>query len=134
MTEIARHRLRTHSVTPASPTSAPSVDRHFGAVFVTPLSTREYLLLSDPDVRRWPLGGWVLLDDRDAVVGYHWHQLYPALDIDWSSYATAFAAFIPLAEQRGRLASAGWKLMRDVDSALLAPYLCSTPRPWEARP
>ena len=99
-------------------------------MFVTPLSTREYLLLSDPGVRRWPLGAWVLLDDRDAVVGYHWHQLYPSLDTDWSNHTTAFAAFIPDAEQRERLAAAGWTVRPDGDTALLAPYLCSTARLW----
>jgi hypothetical protein len=140
MTEIARraistrHLRHTHAAEPARRTSAPAVDRHFGAVFVTPLSTREYLLLSDPDVRRWPLGGWVLLDAQDTVVGYHWHQLYPTLDTDWTSRTTALAAFIPDVEQREWLAADGWTVWQDGDTALLGPYLCGTPRPWEQTP
>jgi hypothetical protein len=51
---------------PATP--APKVDRDHGAVFVTPLSTHEDHILGEPVVRRWPLGGSVLLDDRDRGI------------------------------------------------------------------
>lgn len=134
MTEIARNRQRTHVGTTARPAPAPSVDRHFGAVFVTPLKTPEYLLLSVPGVRRWPLGGRMFLDRRDTVVGYHWHKLYPALGTDWSSHTTAFAAFIPDAEQRERLGVGGWKVRPDGDTALLGPHFCSATPPWAVAP
>jgi hypothetical protein len=56
---------------PTTPT--PEVDRGHGAVFVTPLSTHEDLIPGEPVVRPWPLGGSVLLEDRDrgiAGVGF----------------------------------------------------------------
>lgn len=115
MTGVARHaahsqRLKlVEGLVPARSVPSAEVDRRFGAAFVNPLTTREYLLLSDPSVRQWPLGGWALLDDQDTVMGYHWRPLYPTLEADWSGSTTAFTAFIPDAEQRRRLADTGWK-------------------------
>lgn len=125
-----RQNAGTHTVIGTS-ARATAVDRRFGAAFVTPLTTREYLALSEPVVRQWPLGGWVLLDERGSIAGYHWDEIYAALNLGWTSETTAFAAFVPEHEQRRQLAAAGWTVQRDADSALLAPYLCTTPRPWE---
>jgi hypothetical protein len=124
----------THAVMGASASVSAAVDRRFGAAFVTPLTTREYLALSEPIVRQWPLGGWVLLDERGSIAGYHWDEIYAMPNLGWTSETTAFASFIPEHEQRRQLAAAGWTVQRDAGSALLAPYLCTTPRPWEQTP
>lgn len=74
----------------------------------------------------WPLGGWSLVDDHRTVVGYHWHQPYPALDPDWTCPASAFYSFIPDPAHRIRLRRAGWRTERDVDDVLLDLYLCGS--------
>ena len=119
----------TRTARPAH-TARADVDRSRGARFVSPLNSREYLALSEAAVRTWPFGGWVLLDDRDRVIGFHWHEMYPVLGLEWTSAPTAFAAFIPDDAQRAGLATAGWTVQHDTDNALLAPYLCSAPAPW----
>jgi hypothetical protein len=106
------------------------VDRRSSARFVTPLTVREYLALSDTPTRGWPLGGWALLDEHDTVVGYHWHQPYPELDPDWTCLTSAFSAFLPDPPHRIRLQRAGWRIHRNAHDALLDPYLCGTARPW----
>ncbi len=110
------------------------LDRRLGAKFVNPLSPREYLALSEATVRSWPFGGWALLDDRERVIGYHWHEIYPVPDLEWTSETTAFAAFAPNETQRAQLSAAGCKVQRDADGALLPPYLCSVVPPWRHTP
>lgn len=103
---------------------ADQLTRRHGESFVTPLSVREYLLLCETTVRGWPFGGWALIDPQGSVCGYHWHH---PLDPGWSTAAAAFAAFIPNPTQRNKLYTIRFRVQRDPDGGLLAPYLCGTP-------
>jgi hypothetical protein len=61
---VSQHPRHSRIAMTQPTTPAPGADWDHGAVSVTPLSTHDDLILSEPVVRRWPLGREVLLDDR----------------------------------------------------------------------
>lgn len=101
MTENARratspqHTAHLHAAITEPTAPIPGLDQGFGAVFITALSICEHLTHSDPVIRRWPLGGWVLLDSGNTAVGFHGYRRYCTLDANWGSHTTAFTPFIP---------------------------------------
>jgi hypothetical protein len=64
----AQHSRHPHTATAVPTAPDPGVDQDLGEVFATPLNTREYLIPGEPVVRRWLLGGSMLLDDRETGI------------------------------------------------------------------